>query len=255
MVAPIIKIKRRIKESNVLFKSESSVAITRAIETIKFHRMDLESYINVHPLFRYTLQPYPIGGDAPMIVKIMSQSCNHIHVGPMAAVAGALADLAVESMVASGAKIAIVENGGEVSASSEESFSIGLYAGNHPLSNKIGFIISPCDCPIGVGTSSATVGHAISFGEADSATVFAGSSALADAAATAICNAVDGKDVEASVQRGLDFADEISGVRGALIIRGKYVGSVGLIPRLAKVGNRLRRGTVSLTELFNNVVY
>jgi ApbE superfamily uncharacterized protein (UPF0280 family) len=231
----IIKTRRKIKQSNVLFQSESQEAINKAIATIKVHRIELETYISLHPNFRYTLQPFPVELNAPKIVKTMSQACDLVDVGPMAAVAGALADLAVDSMIATGASVAIVENGGEVSATSKEPFTVGLYAGRNILSGSIRFQILPSDCPIGIGTSSATVSHAISFGEADAVTVFADTAALADAAATAICNAVHGKDVKESVQQGLDFARKIDVIRGALIIRGKYSGSVGKIARFVKM--------------------
>ena len=78
-------------------------------------------------MFRYTLTPYPIASNSPQIVKIMSSACNLVGIGPMASVAGALADLAVNSMLASGVHIAVVENGGEISASSKEAFTVRLF--------------------------------------------------------------------------------------------------------------------------------
>lgn len=248
MKRSIIKIRRKIKESNILFQSDSISAISSAIAKVKIHRMELETYITLHPMFRYTLTPYPIEPNSPQIVKIMSNSCNLVGIGPMASVAGALADLAVDSMIASGAHIAIVENGGEVSASSKEAFTVGLFTGVNNLFNSIFFQIYPSECPIGIGTSSATISHAINFGDADTVTVFADTAVLADAAATAICNVVTGKDIKASVQKGLDFAQKLGLIRGTFIVRGKYAGSIGNIAHFVKMDATLNMSQISLSE-------
>jgi len=171
----------------------------------------------------------------------MAQATKPFNVGPMAAVAGVLADLAVEAMKAIVVKVAIVENGGEISAVSDEVFTVGLYAGKNILSNRIGFQVDPSECPIGIATSSATVGHALSFGEADAVTVFANNGGIADAAATAICNAVHGKEVKMSVEHGLEFSQKFNNlIRGVIIVRGKYVGSRGKNPQMVEVTGVLR---------------
>ena len=241
--------RRRFKESSILFKSEKREAISAAISTIIVHRMELETYVALYPKFRYALSPITIEVKAPRIVKLIAESTVSFNIGPMAAVAGVLADLAVEAILNAGAKIAIVENGGEISASSNEPFTIVLHTGKNILSNRIGFQINPSECPIGVATSSATVGHAITFGEADSVTVIADTAGLADGAATAICNSVRGKDIEASIQKGLEFAKKIrSIIRGTLIVRGEYVGSIGNIPQLIRVKKGLDLSKVLLIE-------
>jgi len=232
---PLIKVRQRFKESNILFQSDRAEAIDTAIEAVRHHRLELETYIRLHPGFAEALQPITVESVAPLIVRRMADATAKADVGPMAAVAGALADLAVEAMVRAGSRVSIVENGGEVSAVSQEPFTVGLYAGHSALGQDLGFRINPSDCPIGIGTSSATVSHAFSFGEADAATVFADNAALADAAATAICNAVVGEDVAASIELGLEVARRLPFIRGVLIVRGDYVGSVGWIPNLVHV--------------------
>ena len=163
----------------------------------------------------------------------------------MAAVAGALADLMLESMKSKEddnfipAKIALVENGGEIAIDSEDSLNIALYAGVNQLNLNLGFMIQKKDCPIGIGTSSATIGHAISLGEADAVTIFAQNATLADAAATRIANLVKGDDIEKSIKKGLDAVDDIDGVMGAFISREDKVGQTGKIPQLIKIkGNK-----------------
>jgi hypothetical protein len=232
---PLIKVRRRFKESNVLFQSDRAEAIDAAIDAVRRHRLELETYIRLHPPFAEALQPISVEPVAPRVVRRMVEAAAMADVGPMAAVAGALADLAVEAMTQAGSRVSIVEDGGEVSAVSQEPFTVGLYAGQSALGQALGFRISPSDCPIGIATSSATVSHALSFGEADAATVFAENAALADAAATAVCNTVVGEDVAASIELGLEAARRLRFVRGALIVRGDYVGSVGWIPGLVRV--------------------
>jgi ApbE superfamily uncharacterized protein (UPF0280 family) len=151
----------------------------------------------------------------------------------MAAVAGALADLAVKEMVSAGAKVAVVENGGEISAVSELPIDVALLAGDTPLSRKVGFRLEKF--PVGVATSSATFGYAFSLGEADSVTIFSKDACLADAAATAVCNAVKGEDCDSAVKHGIEVAMSIGDVKGVLIIfRGK-VAVAGEIPKLINI--------------------
>ncbi|MDQ1279771.1 MAG: uncharacterized protein QG670_1033 [Thermoproteota archaeon] len=249
MKSETLRIRKNFKESSILFQSESSQAISAAIEAVRSHRMNLERYILVNQKFLYTLKPVKVEENAPRVVKMMAEAGELAEVGPMAAVAGALADLAIEAMLNSGANVAIIEDGGEIAASSQELFIVGLYVGRNVLSGSIGFQVNPSDCPIGIATSSATVSHAFSFGEADAATIFAGTSCIADAFATAVCNAVQGKDIEESIQKGLEIADRKKDlIRGTLIIRGMHVGTVGKIPQLVKIGRGFKVNKISLLE-------
>jgi len=231
----LVKVRRRFNESNVLFQSDRLEAIDAAIHAIVHHRLELETYIRFHPDYAKALQPLKVDPLAPLIVRKMAGAAARADVGPMAAVAGALADEAVDAMVKTGSQVSIVEDGGEISAESEQAFIVALNAGHNTLGRGIGFRIEPSDCPIGIATSSATVSHALSFGEADAATVFAEDAAHADAAATAVCNAVVGEDVVSSIELGLEAVKRLGYLRGALIVRGEHVGSVGWIPRMMGV--------------------
>lgn len=248
-----VKVRKRFTESNVLFLSENSNAIKAAIQAVIHHREDLKKYILINPKFLYTLKSVSVEEKAPRIVKIMAESSILANVGPMAAVAGALADLAVEAMAGLNASIAIVENGGEVSASSKEPFTVGLYAGKNVFSGSMGFRIHPCDSPIGIATSSATISHALSFGEADTVTIFAETSALADAVATNICNVVRGKNIEQSIQLGLKAAKRLKNViRGALIIRGNYIGIIGRLPNVVRINQGTEPVERSVSEALSS---
>ena len=231
----LFRLRRMIKQSNVLVVSDLSRAIESGIESIVYQQSQLELYIRRRPIFALSLEPLPIDESVPEVLKLASLAAEVAQVGPMAAVPGALAELAVRDMVFEGAMVSLVENGGEIAATSTRPLIVGVYAGASPLSGKIGFHLVPEDFPIGIATSSATVSHALSLGEADAAVVVAGTASLADAAATAVCNSVVGKDIEASVQLGLEKAKSIRGVRGALVIRRDYVGTVGKLPRLIEL--------------------
>jgi len=229
------RVRKVIGQSNLLIVSDRFEAIGAAISSVLYHRAMLENYAQQHPTFLLSLDPVPISETAPSIVRLAAYAAETAGVGPMAAIPGALAELAVENMLLHRASASLVENGGEISAVSNIPFNVGVYAGTSPLSGRIGFHLTSDDFPIGIATSSATVSHAINFGEADAAVVIADTASMADAAAKAVCNAVRGRDLEASVQLGLEKAETIPCVRSALIIRGKYVGTVGKLPKLLKL--------------------
>jgi hypothetical protein len=118
----------------------------------------------------------------------------------------------------------IIENGGDIYLATSKERKIGIYAGDSPLSLKIGIVIGPKENPLGVCTSSGTVGHSLSFGKADAVCILSKSAALADAVATAVGNVVkEKKDIE----YGLELAREIEGVLGVLIIVGEKMGVWG----------------------------
>jgi len=218
-------------------KSDSKEAIKAAVSEIRRNRKDLIEFISDHPEFLYRLWPINITANikAPKIVKLMVESSKIANVGPMASVAGVLADIGLEAMLREKANVAIVENGGEIAAFTDRPIIISIFSNNPNLQNKIGFLLESKDCPIGVATSSSKTVHALSFGNADSVTVVAVNASVADAAATAICNSVVGKDAERAIQRGLERAKSIEGVRGVLIVFGDKSGIWGELPKIVKI--------------------
>ena len=231
------------KESDITIISESKTAILKAKKAFYFHRGNLEKYVLKNDQFLTSFSPINVNTEL-RIINIMAVAAEICDVGPMAAVAGALADLMLETMINpdekeesnyTAAKIALVENGGELAIDSIKPMNVALFAGNNELNLNIGFLIEKKDCPIGIGTSSATVGHAISFGQADAVTIFAKNAALADAAATKVANAVKGEDIEKSIKEGLDIADDLDGVIGTFISREDKIGQAGKLPKLVKI--------------------
>lgn len=225
-----------IGHSKIHIKSDKKEAILKAIEELKRHIEDLSRYIEKNPYFQYSLEPLNVDPEAPLVVQKMVEASKIAGVGPMAAVAGAIADLGLKVLMKMGASIALVENGGEVSAYTISSNIITSISTSEPnLTGKLGFLITKYDSPLGIGTSSGKSDRTISFGEADSVTVIANNAAIADAAATAVCNAVIGSDIKKSILKGLEKARGIKGVRGAMIVREGHIGIIGNLPKIVKV--------------------
>ena len=156
-------------------------------------------------------------------------------VGPMAAVAGAIAEH-VGSGLLHKCREVIVENGGDIFLKTERPVVVGLFAGESPLSFKLGIRIKPEAFPVSVCTSSGTVGHSTSFGKADAVSVQARSCSLADAAATAIGNRVGSKK---NIQEAIGFGRTITGVTGLVVIIGDEMaawGDLEIVPLRPKKG-------------------
>ena len=228
------------KESDITIISESKSAILKAKEGFFRHRKILEKYVTQNNKFLTSFSPIRIKTEFE-IVNLMSEASISCDVGPMATVAGAFADIMMDLMKdeddpnIAPAKIALVENGGEIAVDSEKEMKIALFAGYNELNLNIGFLIEKRNCPVGIGTSSATIGHAISLGQADAVTVFGKNATLADGAATRIANLVKGTDVEKSIKNALDAAEDIEGVFGTLISRDNKIGQVGKLPKIFKI--------------------
>lgn len=219
------------KETNLRIKCDEERGIDAAIDASLRARRELERFILKFPEFRWSLEPLKLKGEHPKIIGLMLRAGELAGVGPFAAVAGAVSHVAVEAALETGAGNVLVENGGDVAIAGDREFRVGLFAGNADGSGKIGFLVRAGELPIGICTSSGTIGHSISFGEADAVVAVAREASVADAAATSIANAVKG-EVKSSIERGLDHAKRISEIRGCLIVRGKHVGTWGKLPGL-----------------------
>ena len=237
-----------VDETWVHIKSDEKAAIREAVESIRSNRKRLVEYVRENPRFRYSLEPVEVEADSPEVVKVMAEAAEAAGVGPMAAVAGALAEMAMEAMLRCGAKLALVEDGGEVSVSTDRPIHIAILSADPSFSGRMCLEVTEEDCSMGVATSSSRFGHALSFGDADSVTVVADRASIADAAATSICNAVSGGDIEASILKGLWRAREIRGVRGAIIVRGGRVGLTGRLPKIMKVTDDWQNHGTTLIE-------
>jgi len=228
----LIKEAFTLKDSQCTIISEQQTAIEAAKQSIQRSRFDLELYVRANPKFLYTLTPVPTP-EKPLVAKLMAEAAAKADVGPMAAVAGAIADLAVEAMLKTGCGVAVVENGGEIMAQSNQPVDVAVAAGDEPLSRRFGFRLT--EFPVAVATSSGRFSHAFSFGDAEAAIVFAKNASLADAAATAVGNAVTGEDAQAGIQAGINRGLSIEGVEGVMILYKGVVGTAGKIPQIIKL--------------------
>ena len=216
------------KDARFRISREGFDAAALAIRT---GRKALERYLLMNPAFRDSLVPVSVLPNAPALALGMHRASLATGVGPMAAVAGAFAELAGRAALASGAGESIVENGGDIFMKLASPLVMGLYAGDSPLSGKLAFRIEPGHTPLGVCSSSGTMGHSLSFGKCDLATVFSADTALADAAATLAANLVS---TEADIQPALERVGAIPGILGLLIIKGDKLGMTGELPPLVK---------------------
>ncbi len=196
-----------------------------ALQSIEKHRQPLEDYIRNHPLFLHALEPFPIEDTAPEIVKEMAEASKAVGVGPMAAVAGAIAEAVGRDLMFCSPEI-IVENGGDIFLKSGKQRLVGVYAGTSPFTGKIALQIEPEDTPLGICTSSGTVGPSLSLGSADAVITLAPSAALADAAATAVGNRIKtSEDIDAQMEQ----AGPKYGLTGLVIIKGDRIGLWGKV--------------------------
>jgi hypothetical protein len=186
-------------------------------------RRQLEHYIASHPGFLESLRPWPEDPLAPRLVKEMIQAGARVNVGPMAAVAGAIAAAVGQALLDHSPEV-IVENGGDIFLKISRPATVALYAGHSPLSMKVGILIAAAMTPLGVCTSSGTVGHSLSLGRADAACVLAADTALADAAATALGNRVK---VPADIPAALEWLADTPDILGGVVIAGDKLGAWG----------------------------
>lgn len=212
----------KVKESDLLICSERDLSETARNAVIRYRR-NIEEYIRLNPKFLTSFSPIPADPLAPSIVKDMIRETSRAGVGPMAAVAGAIAQYVGDELLKESDNV-IVENGGDIYLRSYSELRIGVFAGGSPLSGRVRLLIRGREKPYGICTSSATVGHSVSLGCADAVCVVSGSAILSDAVATAVGNLVKSESV---IMRALDFGLGIEGVAGVLIIAGERLGVRG----------------------------
>ena len=211
-----------VKETDLFIHAESDLSAA-AREAVIQHRGYLEAYIRRYPRFASTQTPWRTHEPAPKLVQEMIEASSLAGVGPMAAVAGAIAACVGEELLAFSKEV-MVENGGDIFLKTRRSVTIGVYAGNSPLSMQIGVRLGGGSEPMAVCTSSGTIGHSLSYGRADAVCVVAEKCALADAAATSIGNRVQSS---ADFEPAIRFGSSISGVRGIAVIAGTHLGCWG----------------------------
>jgi len=219
------------KEATFRICCEAFEAVTAGIVR---QRKILEDYIARHPEFKTAFEPVALLADAPPSAQQMAHAADRVGTGPMAAVAGTMAQLAAQAGIEAGADEMIVENGGDIYLQINNEVIIGLYPGAGELAGQLAFSLKAEDTPISICSSSGKMGHSTSLGQCDLATVVSKDAALADAAATQAANLVQTmEDVEPTLNR----IAAIDGVDGVLIVKDKHIGMAGKLPPLVKIRN------------------
>jgi uncharacterized protein len=211
------------RETDLWIRARHSLE-QEALESVLRCRHQLEYYLAGCPEFLPSLVPLPDDPLAPPLARHMLQASAKAGVGPMASVAGAIAQ-AVAADLKKFTDAVIVENGGDCFFDLDEETIVGIYAGEtSPFRDRIALRFTAERFPLGICTSSGTIGHSLSFGRADAVTIVSPDAALADAAATAVGNLVK---TPGDIQKALDLAGSIPGVEGVLILIQDQLGAWG----------------------------
>jgi len=155
----------------------------------------------------------------------MVSATRIFNIGPMAAVAGTIAQFVGRDLLQYTEEL-IVENGGDIFLKTERPVTVSIFAGSSKLSDKLGIVIYPEQMPAGICTSSATVGHSLSLGRADSVCIISSKASIADAAATALGNRITS---QFTLKREIESMRESKDIKGGVVIIGKTMASWGEI--------------------------
>ena len=226
--------------------SAFAVPTPEALETLRRAARDaaaaarrlVKDEIAREPAFLSSLVPLPVPEDAAPMIRRMYEAAETAGTGPMAAVAGAIAEavgtellerIAKADAAAQGAAdtdaCVLVENGGDLYLHGPKAFTAAIAAGASPLSMKLGLRVDAPD-GFGVCTSSGTYGHSLSFGRSDAAVVLAKDPSLADAAATMLGNKCRTAD---DLPSAVEWAAALPGVSGAVAVLGETLAAAGEI--------------------------
>jgi uncharacterized protein len=214
----------RISVDKASFKEEMKEFVMLKILQ---YRSELVKYIARHPEFLTSFTPVNTDYSAPEIACDMAEAAHKAGTGPMAAVAGAFSDYIGKALERQfKAEEVIVENGGDIYLNIKKRTVISVYAGNSPLSSKIGIVIKPEMSPLGICTSAGTVGHSFSFGTSDAAVIVSQNTSDADAFATACGNMIKGEN---DIPKVLEEMIKNEYILGMLLIKGETAGAAGTL--------------------------
>jgi ApbE superfamily uncharacterized protein (UPF0280 family) len=222
----------KLHTSDLYIRALNDISV-KAGQILSEAREEIENHIKVNPEFLTSLEPVTEHGNSGEIVSAMYKASKAAGTGPMAAVAGAVAEYTGKKLVPFSNEI-IVENGGDIWMNIKNPVTIGIYCNNLYFKDRLAIKISETGNPCSVCTSSSGVGHSISFGKADSATIVAKNGALADAVATETCNRVKS---QSHIEEALNFALSVAGVQGCLIVMGDKMAAGGDIELTTPIDN------------------
>lgn len=211
-----------VKETDLFLEAQRDLSAEARASIEKF-RKQIEEYIARDPEFHTTLKPYEVDSKAPPVIREMARYASLAGVGPFASVAGAIAEYVGRDLANHSPQV-IVENGGDIFIKSTKDRTVGVYAGSSSFNKKVALEIAAGETPMGICTSSGTIGHSLSFGKADAVVALSRSTLLADAAATSIANLIKSRT---DISQGIEFAQKIEGLTGVVIIKDDKMGAWG----------------------------
>jgi len=220
----LISFRVLIKETDLLVSASKDLS-KQTRDRVHHYRRQLEDYIKSKPDFLSTLFPYPEDFFAPEIIREMISATKIFDVGPMAAVAGTIAQFVARDLLQYTEEL-IVENGGDIFLKTERPVTVSIFAGSSKFNDKLGIVMDPEQMPAGICTSSATVGHSLSLGAADSVCIISSKASIADAAATALGNRITDRF---KLKREIESMRESKDIKGGVVIIGKTMASWGEI--------------------------
>jgi uncharacterized protein len=213
----LLRFEIKVEETDLMVMAEKNIKKEIKKEVEK-QRAIIKNYIKEHPSFYYSFKPVSCDSQQE-IIKIMSNASFLTQTGPMASVAGAIAETTGKKFLKDSPQL-LIENGGDIFAKINTSFKVGIFAGNSPLSMKLGLKLPAAEFPVGIASSSGTVGHSFSYGNADAVTVISASAALSDGAATYLGNSVREKIDKNLIMKEIE---KFPFIKGVLIIKDEEV--------------------------------
>ena len=218
----------RVKETCATIVCDESLLRT-AQEAIFEARAIIESKVEDDPFFGITYDPMPPDSSDHPLIQRMCQASVIAGVGPMAGVAGAVAEFAVGRLVDAGAEEAVVENGGDIAIYSPKGRPVGIFA-DHPVFRDLAFDVT-ADNVLGICSSSRKIGPSVSLGESNISTVVSDNVVLADCCATALGNMVTGEE---NLAESCERIGSLEGVRGCMSCCGGKIAVYGDLPEMIK---------------------
>ena len=196
-----------------------------ALKSILKCRSIIEAYALKYPEFITSFSPVKAAPNAPLIIRKMCSAAFSADVGPMASVAGAISESVGLDLMKYTDEV-IVENGGDIYVNCKNDIKTGIFAGESPFSDKFAITIKSTDMPMGICTSSGTIGPSVSFGKSDAVVILSKSTYLADAAATSVANRVASVN---DIEKAIEYAKTIKGVAGVVVVCGNKIGAWGKV--------------------------
>ncbi len=213
-----------VYETHLWVRAKSNLK-NQTEQLVKKYRTEIEEYSKNYPEFKYSLKPVKPRTNLTAIVTEMIKYTAVVNVGPMAAVAGAIAEYVGNELLSLSSEL-IIENGGDIYIHSAQPRVVGIYAGKSKFSGKLGIELPGYNKQVGVCTSSGTVGHSLSFGKADAVVIVSHSTTFADALATAAANIVQTKN---DIEKTIKFAQKFGELLGIVVIKDDKLGVAGEI--------------------------